>query len=142
MSCSSVYVSDAMYYPDQADFYNMAVLGMFAGLPEELLSFTQGIESRLGRNRLEEFRNGPRSMDIDIEFFGSAKINSPLLQIPHRRVQERAFVLVPMLEILQENTEPIYTGFVDVDFYKNCLRRLPNQNVRKLDLPRFRLVEG
>lgn len=99
---SSVYKTKAMYVTDQDDFYNMVVLGYVAEdcNPFELLNQIHLIENKYGRNRAEEIRFGPRSLDIDIEIFGEEKINTPVLQIPHIRFNERAFVLIPMLEIL------------------------------------------
>lgn len=99
---SSVYRTKAMYVVDQEDFYNMALVGL---LDEEigaraLLEKIHEIEAAFGREREKEIRFGPRSLDIDIEFFGSQKILEPDLQIPHPRIKERAFVLIPLSEIL------------------------------------------
>lgn len=106
---SSVYRTKAMYVVDQEDFYNMALVGL---LDEEigaraLLEKIHEIEAAFGREREKEIRFGPRSLDIDIEFFGSQKILEPDLQIPHPRLKERAFVLIPLSEILDslENRE-------------------------------------
>lgn len=114
-----------MYYTAQDDFYNMAVAGFFDGTPYELLDFIHQVEARFGRNRTAEFRNGPRPLDVDIELFGSVRLNEPDLQLPHPRLTERAFVLIPMLEILAESAESI-----DTEFYAACLRKLPDQGVR------------
>ena len=75
---SSVYKTKAMYVTDQDDFYNAAVFGYFNGTPEELLNKTQGIEALFGRNREKEFRNGPRTLDIDIELFGNETVNTSI----------------------------------------------------------------
>lgn len=111
---SGVYKTRAMYYEDQDDFYNMAVLG-FAddGLDAfELLEKIQGIEARYGRDRSKEIRNGPRSLDIDIELYGSQKIGAENLIVPHPRLKERAFVLVPLVEILAKDADNIkWKGF-------------------------------
>ena len=97
---SSVYRSRAMYVTDQDDFYNMALTGFFNGSPEELLSFCQRIEALHGRDRSRELRNGPRTLDIDIELFGKERLSGGNLTVPHERLLEREFVLRPMLEIL------------------------------------------
>ena len=76
----------------------------------------------MGRNRAKEIRFGPRSIDIDIEFFGDSEINDSDLQIPHPRLYERAFVLKPLLEILPKcsdvlkgkNLKKIETDFKDL----------------------------
>lgn len=63
----------------------------------ELLAALQEIESAAGRER--PYRNAPRTLDLDLLLFGSGRIESPLLQVPHPRMRERAFVLVPLAEI-------------------------------------------
>lgn len=104
---SSVYKSRAMYVEDQDDFYNMTALGFVNDDtdPEELLKTTQKIEAEYGRDRSKEIRFGPRPLDIDIELFGNEKIKSPDLLIPHPRLKERTFVLLPALEILDESSD-------------------------------------
>ena len=104
---SSVYKTRAMYVKDQEDFYNMAVTGFVS---DELTAFKllekiHLIEAEFGRDRSKEIRFGPRSLDIDIELFGDSKIDTPELQIPHPRVKERAFVLVPAIEILNKSSD-------------------------------------
>ena len=104
---SSVYKTRAMYVEDQDDFYNMTAVGFVPDdtTPESLLKTTQKIEAEFGRDRSKEIRFGPRSLDIDIELFGNSKIDTPDLQIPHPRVKERAFVLVPAIEILDQSSD-------------------------------------
>jgi 2-amino-4-hydroxy-6-hydroxymethyldihydropteridine diphosphokinase len=63
----------------------------------ELLQRLQRIESQAGR--LRPYRNAPRTLDLDILLYGDASINSAALQVPHPRMAERAFVLVPLAEI-------------------------------------------
>ena len=134
--CSSVYRTRAMYVTDQNDFYNMAVRGMVddSCSPENLLLHIHEIEASLGRDRNREIRFGPRSIDIDIELFGSRKIQSEELQIPHPRLHERAFVLVPALEILTESADCI-----EREMFAGYLHKLPDQGVRMyLSAPDFR----
>ena len=114
LACSAVYKTRAMYYEDQDDFYNMAVLGYVddGASAFELLDAIHQIEARLGRDRSKEIRNGPRSMDIDIELYGSQKISAETLIVPHERLKERAFVLVPLVEILAKDADNIkWKGF-------------------------------
>lgn len=101
---SSVYKTKAMYVEDQNDFYNMAALGFMPDNADalELLKTIHQIEAKYGRDRTKEIRFGPRSIDIDIELFGEEIINLPELQIPHIRILERAFVMIPALEILEK----------------------------------------
>ncbi len=65
-----------------------------------LLAALQGIESQAGRER--PYRNAPRLLDLDILIYGQAMISSPLLTVPHPRMYERAFVLIPLAEISPE----------------------------------------
>ncbi|MBQ9238433.1 MAG: 2-amino-4-hydroxy-6-hydroxymethyldihydropteridine diphosphokinase [Treponema sp.] len=99
---SSIYRTKPLYVTAQDDFFNMAVYGTVpaAMTPHELLTHMQKIEAQFGRNRAEEIRFGPRSLDIDIETFGDLTVNEADLIIPHPRLAERAFVLVPALEII------------------------------------------
>lgn len=106
-SFSSVYESKAMYVTNQDNFYNMAVKGFVEDSmdPFELLNKINAIEAKYGRDRTKEIRFGPRSLDIDIEEFGSKRINFPDLILPHPRIQEREFVLLPALEILDKSAD-------------------------------------
>lgn len=126
---SSVYRSKPMYVENQDDFYNMAIYGKVDETlsPFVLLEKIHKIESSLGRNRKEEIRNGPRSIDIDIEFFGNQKINTENLEIPHPRVKERAFVLIPMLEILKENAD-----FIKREDFVHALEKIGSSGVEKI----------
>ena len=122
---SSVYKTKAMYVTDQDDFYNAAVFGYFNGTPEELLNKTQGIEALFGRNRAFEFRNGPRTLDIDIELFGNRTVNTIQLEIPHPRLGERQFILVPLLEVLKDSAD-----IPNRSVFEDYLKRLPDQGVQ------------
>ena len=108
----SVYKTKAMYVEDQEDFYNMCVLGFVADDldPFQLLKTVNQIEAKYGRDRSKEIRFGARSLDIDIELFGDEHINHPDLQIPHPRVEERLFVLIPATEVLNETADELIRG--------------------------------
>ena len=101
---SSVYKTRAMYVEDQDDFYNMAATGFVPDTMTafELLKKVNEIEAKWGRDRSQEIRFGPRPLDIDIELFCDITLDTPELTIPHPRMHERAFVLVPALEILTQ----------------------------------------
>ena len=109
ITLSSVYISKPMYYENQDDFYNMALSGFLDDdiLPEVLLEKIHLIEKEFGRNREKEIRNGPRSLDIDIEYIEGISLNTENLKIPHPKIKERAFVLIPMLEIFNEVADEI-----------------------------------
>jgi 2-amino-4-hydroxy-6-hydroxymethyldihydropteridine diphosphokinase len=94
---SSLYRSAPVGYADQPDFVN-AVAQLETGLPaERLLAEMQEVENRHGRQR--SFPSAPRTLDLDLLLYGTAKIHTGSLQVPHPRMHERAFVLEPLLEI-------------------------------------------
>lgn len=79
------------------DFFNAVIAVATRFNAPELLQHLQYIENLAGRQR--PFRNAPRTLDLDILLYGDARMNSSALQIPHPRMFERAFVLVPLAEI-------------------------------------------
>lgn len=90
---------------DQPEFLN-AVAQVRTGLtPERLLQFLLAIESDLGRERTGR-RWGPRAIDLDLLLFGDERIERPRLTVPHPRMRERAFVLVPLLELAPDLVVP------------------------------------
>jgi 2-amino-4-hydroxy-6-hydroxymethyldihydropteridine diphosphokinase len=97
---SSLYRSAPVGYAAQPDFVN-AVARLETGLAaERLLAELQAIEARHGRRR--DFRDAPRTLDLDILLYGELALRTPELEIPHPRMHERAFVLEPLLEIAPE----------------------------------------
>ncbi len=124
IAVSSLYITKPMYYEDQENFHNIAVYGLYNGTAQELLHCTQSIETTLGRDRAKEIRNGPRTLDIDILLVSDLLIESETLSIPHPKMHERAFVLVPMLEILPKNADTI-----NRDYYARCLNQLDSTDV-------------
>jgi len=94
---SSVYETAAVGYTDQADFVNIAVHLKTDASSTEMLKICQSIEQELGRVR--EFRWGPRIIDLDILLYNQENIETENLLVPHPRMYERAFVLVPLVEI-------------------------------------------
>ena len=87
--------------PGTPDFANSALIGTYAGSPEELLDLTQSIEQQLGRPANHGFHT-PRTCDIDIIIFGDLIMKSDRLTIPHPSAQERLFVLEPLSAIAPE----------------------------------------
>ena len=95
---SSLYKSEPLYYTKQNIFLNM-VLKIKTSLSEnELLSYCQSIEFKLGRMK-NKYKNRPRIIDIDILTYGKKKYSNDILIIPHPKIHERKFVLVPWVEI-------------------------------------------
>lgn len=94
---SSVYETDAVGYEDQAAFLNIVVEIETSFAPVELLDFCLALELKLGRVRL--FKWGPRLIDIDILLYEDVKLDTEKLKIPHPYMKERAFVMIPLIEI-------------------------------------------
>ncbi len=102
---SSVYETAPLYYLKQPAFFNMAAACETALSPSELLALIGRAEAALRRRRL--FKNGPRTIDIDILFYGGRAISVPGLTVPHPRLAEREFVLAPLAEIAPGLRHPV-----------------------------------
>lgn len=126
--CSSVYKTSPQDYEAQDDFYNMVVVGQYEGSPNELLFEINEIERQNGREREREILKGPRTLDIDIIFFGDFSFSTPALTIPHPALKKRAFVLVPLLELI-----PNFHDKNDDTSYSDILFSLKGQRVEKID---------
>lgn len=94
---SSVYLTEPVGYEDQPWFYNCVAEIQTNQTPVRLLETLQGIENELGRVR--DIRWGPRTVDLDILLYDEIQIGEQHLTIPHPRMKERAFVIVPLAEI-------------------------------------------
>ncbi|WP_342527513.1 2-amino-4-hydroxy-6-hydroxymethyldihydropteridine diphosphokinase [Chryseomicrobium sp. FSL W7-1435] len=94
---SKVYETDPVGYTDQAAFLNIAVELGTSLSPHDLLAVCQNIEQELGRKRI--IRWGPRTVDLDILLYNDENIESDDLVIPHPRMEERAFVVIPLASI-------------------------------------------
>ena len=99
---SSIYETAPVGFVDQASFFNIAVRLTTSLSAADMLKTCQYIEQELGRVR--EFRWGPRSIDLDILLYNHENIETESLIVPHERMYERAFVLVPLMEIAQADT--------------------------------------
>lgn len=107
---SSVYHTQPQDDPGQPWFWNQVARLRTALSPLALLAALQAIEERLGRTRLAERRFGPRTMDLDLLVFGAVTLHTEALTVPHPRLTERAFVLVPLVELDRRLTLPGGTG--------------------------------
>ena len=101
---SSLYESAAWGVTDQPAFLNAVVRGRTSLKPLDLLDAMQAIENDLGRVREQHW--GPRLIDIDILLYGSAVIDEPRLQVPHRYMTQRGFVLRPLADLAAGLTLP------------------------------------
>jgi 2-amino-4-hydroxy-6-hydroxymethyldihydropteridine diphosphokinase len=97
LTCSAIYETPPWGYTDQPAFLNQVVQGQTTLAPLELLAFLKQIETSIGRT--PSFRYGPRLIDLDILYYGDQVLDLPCLSIPHPRLAERAFMLVPLAEI-------------------------------------------
>lgn len=102
---SSLYETEPAYVAAQPRFFNMALRGVTALAPTDLLAFVKRIEERLGRRAGP--RNGPRPIDIDILFYDDQVVETERLRIPHPLLAERGFVLVPLAEIAPTLVHPV-----------------------------------
>ena len=96
---SSDYRTPPWGFKYQPHFVNLVIAVETTLSPRELLARAQDVELRLGRDRAHEKRNGPRTADIDILTYDNLTVDEPNLTLPHPRLFERAFVLVPLAEI-------------------------------------------
>ncbi|GCF10393.1 2-amino-4-hydroxy-6-hydroxymethyldihydropteridine diphosphokinase [Dictyobacter arantiisoli] len=102
---SSVYETEPVGYLDQPDFFNIVCYGKTRYTPAEILKQAKWIEKELGRQTT--FRNGPRQIDIDILLYDNYVQKEESLTLPHPRMKERAFVLIPLVEISPAVIDPL-----------------------------------
>lgn len=123
---SSVYETTPVGYVEQPIFYNMVIEVQTTLSAMNLLQICLQIEKKL--KRIREFKWGPRTIDIDILLYGDRVINQDELVIPHPRMTERAFVLIPLRELVGDMVIPGVNQSID-----QFLQKLPEeQEVRKL----------
>jgi 2-amino-4-hydroxy-6-hydroxymethyldihydropteridine diphosphokinase len=104
---SSLYSTAPVGFAAQPRFVNATVALVNDLAPRQLLNELLAIEQHFGRDRAASIPNGPRTLDLDILLLGDLKISEPGLEIPHPRLAERAFVLIPLSEIAPEVIEPV-----------------------------------
>lgn len=97
---SSDYRTPPWGVTDQPPFINCAIVAATDLPPPALLARAQSIETEFGRDRAHERRWGPRTLDIDLIAYDGVAMDTPELTLPHRRALERAFVLMPLAEIV------------------------------------------
>lgn len=120
---AAIYQTAPVACPDDSpDFLNTVVEICFEGSAMELLELTQQIEADLGRVR-DGTPNAPRTIDVDILYFGDQAVALPKLELPHPRLAERRFVLEPLAEISPELHLPGFTQSI-----ASLLEDLPAKN--------------
>lgn len=120
---SSVYETAPVGYTDQSDFLNMVIEIDTSLSSFDLLQFCQKVERKLGRDRTIRF--GPRTIDLDILMYNQENSELESLIIPHPRMHERAFVLIPLDEIAPDLIIPTWGKRV-----RDFLHELPESDIR------------
>ena len=124
---SSVYETEPQDLRDQPWFLNLVVEAETPLFPLQVLARLQNIEREMGRRRITP--KGPRTIDLDILFYGTFVINTKELQVPHPRLDQRRFVLEPLAEIAPSLRHPV-TGLTA----REMLASVAPQAVRRLDI--------
>lgn len=122
---SKIYETKAWGYTDQADFLNMCIEVKTNLDAHDLLNICQEVEEKLNRERI--IRWGPRTIDVDILFFNDIILNDEKLLIPHPRISERAFVLVPLMDL---NLDLNING-INIKTYLNSLTCEEREQVKE-----------
>ena len=126
VTVSSFYETEPVELTAQPWFLNCALKLDTEKMPRQLIAWILALEKGMGRQRKQ--KNGPRTIDIDIVFFGGSIIKLPSLTVPHPKMHERRFVLEPLTEIAAEARHPVFKRTV-----KELRDALPpGQAVRKI----------
>jgi 2-amino-4-hydroxy-6-hydroxymethyldihydropteridine diphosphokinase len=127
---SSIYDTEAMENREQPRFLNMVFQAQTIFKPQDILMLAKSIERKMGRQ--PNTHNAPRTIDIDILFYGDEIIETPDLTIPHASLPNRAFALVPMEEIAPNLVHPVTKKTIST-----MLRELESgiQGVMKINCP-------
>src|SRR6186997_653065 len=102
---SHVYETPPWGYENQSPFYNQVIKVKTYLEPEPLLKHLKRLEVALGRK--PSFQNGPRASDIDLLFYDDRIMNTPVITLPHPRLHERGFVLLPLMDIAPDLIHPV-----------------------------------
>jgi 2-amino-4-hydroxy-6-hydroxymethyldihydropteridine diphosphokinase len=102
---SHVYETPPWGYENQPKFYNQVIKAETYLQPEPLLKHLKRLEVALGRR--ESFQNGPRLIDLDLLLYDDLILSTPVLTLPHPRLHERGFVLLPLMDIAPGLVHPV-----------------------------------
>jgi len=136
VALSPLYQSRPWGDPDQGDFVN-AVAAIDTSLsPQRLLAGLLAIEQQQGRDRSSSRRNGPRTLDLDLLCYGTQVIDEPSLQLPHPRMAQRAFVLLPLSDLAPDLLIPGHgsvSSLLRPEFASLCWRLPPSGAIAPLN---------
>lgn len=114
---SNIYETEPWGIKEQENFLNMAIEVKSTKSPKELIQNIKSIESSLGSSKSVKW--GPRSIDIDVLYCDDLIIESSEITIPHPHIQDRNFVLIPLLEIAGDFTDPVHKLTIE-ELYDLC----------------------
>lgn len=139
---SSLYSTAPVGLAEQPRFLNAVALLETQLGPLELLHQMLAIEAIFGRNRSAEVRNGPRTLDLDLLLYDGLCLDHPELQLPHPRLADRAFVLVPLAEVAPQRVDP-RSGLTVATLLDQHARSFPGaiESVERLEFPRIARTE-
>lgn len=118
---SPIYETEPVGYTDQPSFLNQVCRIATALSPEDLLNTVLQIERSLGRERV--IRWGPRTIDIDVLLYDNRMMHTETLTVPHPRMKERAFVFVPLLDVMEPGEREWQPGFEKLDVAVTGVRK-------------------
>ncbi len=125
---SQVYRTAPVGYAAQEDFLNAAAMIETDEEPEQIHQILESIETSLGK--AAPFRNGPRTIDLDLLLWDDKLLHEPRLTLPHPRMQKRRFVLEPLCELIEPTSEhPVLKIF-----WKDLLEGTMEQRTEKVEL--------
>ena len=125
---SKVYKTKAWGYTNQDDFLNICIEVDTNLSPEELLEVCHEVENKL--NRVRVIRWGPRTIDVDILFFNNIISTDENLILPHPRIKERAFVLIPLMDLNKE----LVIDNKTISYYLSNLEKEELKQVEEVDI--------
>jgi 2-amino-4-hydroxy-6-hydroxymethyldihydropteridine diphosphokinase len=125
---SSDYATPPWGDEEQPPFVNACIEIETPLPPHDLLHALQGVERSFGRDRTRERRWGPRTLDLDLVAYGDLDLDTPDLTLPHPRLFERAFVLVPLAEIAPDRAIAGRTA-------RQALQTVPTGGIERLPWP-------